>query len=229
MRSGLLQVGGAPAAAGIIPACAGNTMLAHARNRPPWDHPHVCGEHPSLIETCTPEQGSSPRMRGTLVALVGREVRRGIIPAYAGNTSRSSPPSLQAWDHPRVCGEHSMSLRVHSASPGSSPRMRGTPVSARLVPAGVGIIPAYAGNTVFRSAIIRATRDHPRVCGNTSARSSAMGKVRDHPRVCGEHGGLVAGGFCVSGSSPRMRGTLEEHVVVHAGVFVQLEVEVLVT
>ena len=48
---------------------------------------------------------------------------------------------------------------------GSSPRMRGTPFRITEINWQIGIIPAYAGNTlIFTRASIRR-RDHPRVCG----------------------------------------------------------------
>ena len=66
--------------------------------------------------------------------------------------------------------------------------MRGTHVGYCDMPAIQGIIPAYAGNTVFE-----------RGCS---------GFVGDHPRICGEHGDDVVCRFWDTGSSPHMRGTL---------------------
>ena len=66
--------------------------------------------------------------------------------------------------------------------------MRGTPDLFFQIIQRLGIIPAYAGNTIMR-AILES--------GN-----------RDHPRVCGEHSPKRAGATMVRGSSPRMRGTL---------------------
>ena len=51
---------------GIIPACAGNT---HPRQPPPRtcrDHPRVCGEHAYQPMDEEADEGSSPRVRGTL-------------------------------------------------------------------------------------------------------------------------------------------------------------------
>ena len=66
--------------------------------------------------------------------------------------------------------------------------MRGTPAMPRYNAMSWGIIPAYAGNTPLL------------VTGRL--------KGRDHPRVCGEHSFSQAKGHLVTGSSPRMRGTL---------------------
>ena len=70
---------------------------------------------------------------------------------------------------------------------GSSPRMRGTRGAFARPKQNGGIIPAYAGNTLFESI------------------SADPG--RDHPRVCGEHQFSNVHGRQQRGSSPRMRGT----------------------
>ena len=128
-------------------------------------------------------------MRGTRLYDCFRHVIVGIIPAYAGNTDRTRSKCSVCRDHPRVCGEHSPISTRRTVSPGSSPRMRGTPKRVMVNTRSNGIIPAYAGNTV-----------------NTPG-----GEVlyRDHPRVCGEHAETVKNDRTLPGSSPRMRGTLD--------------------
>ena len=69
---------------------------------------------------------------------------------------------------------------------GSSPRMRGAPISAIVKDDPLGIIPAYAGSTRGECCKISALEDHPRVCGEHSI------------RLWVEYRGV--------GSSPRMRG-----------------------
>ena len=56
--------------------------------------------------------GSSPRMRGTPLAVPRVRSLQGIIPAYAGNTDACHPDGRVDWDHPRVCGEHSVAGQV---------------------------------------------------------------------------------------------------------------------
>ena len=131
--------------------------------------------------------GSSPRMRGT------QEVQpRGLddvrfIPAYAGNAYRF-PPSLNSTPvHPRVCGERRTRGGGLSASSGSSPRMRGTPRTW--------------GHWFFHNRFI------PAYAGNAGVFSSWADSETVHPRVCGERQCTVTREVCVSGSSPRMRGT----------------------
>ena len=131
--------------------------------------------------------GSSPRMRGTHVAGAEGVEQSGIIPAYAGNTANPRRFSTCGRDHPRVCGEHDGADRTLSVSTGSSPRMRGTQVFCDDLSTRLGIIPAYAGNTLKCATMYTW--------------------VRDHPRVCGEHAHRNDNGTNDMGSSPRMRGT----------------------
>ena len=127
-------------------------------------------------------------MRGTLLGVRIPDGAMGIIPAYAGNTPASRRSPTSPGDHPRVCGEHLREVRAQFGQRGSSPRMRGTPYADGADLNQLGIIPAYAGNTVP---------------SRPSARNPG-----DHPRVCGEHLRLQACGGVRRGSSPRMRGTL---------------------
>ena len=152
-------------ACGIIPAYAGNTVHGVSHLIPIGDHPRVCGEHMSVLSTSAFGTGSSPRMRGTPLNGRGAEPLAGIIPAYAGNTFNIMMCHWNLRDHPRVCGEHDLIRNLTSYYGGSSPRMRGTPVSRLRFYRIRGIIPAYAGNTGWPSYRAMAMRDHPRVCG----------------------------------------------------------------
>ena len=154
------------------------------------DHPRVCGEHRCSFHNLLALAGSSPRMRGTPLICFLMSANAGIIPAYAGNTSQCAALRALLRDHPRVCGEHLYRPFSGGYSRGSSPRMRGTRKEVSDEPKGLGIIPAYAGNTMD---LIRA-----------------MAVLRDHPRVCGEHVRLSSPSSRESGSSPRMRGTPRE-------------------
>ena len=74
---------------GIIPACAGSTQSGTARHLfHGSDHPRMCGEHSSEIESVDESQGSSPHVRGALLQLVRKVHICGIIPACAGSTLR---------------------------------------------------------------------------------------------------------------------------------------------
>ena len=87
-------------------------------------------------------------MRGTpSFQPIGIEYR-GIIPAYAGNTILMETLPTDRRDHPRVCGEHMPIGWKLAVSLGSSPRMRGTRWNLQYERRFLGIIPAYAGNTL---------------------------------------------------------------------------------
>ena len=130
-------------------------------------------------------------MRGTPSSGIRAPEPTGIIPAYAGNTTRHRRRWSSWRDHPRVCGEHRHDHGGSRFRGGSSPRMRGTHLRHLHFLDFTGIIPAYAGNTPAG----QPPTDHR----------------RDHPRVCGEHFKVAIERLNSWGSSPRMRGTLVEH------------------
>ena len=111
---------------GIIPALAGNTRkdkYAYADLR---DHPRACGEHAERLSVKKSLPGSSPRLRGTLTGDLFLHTVQGIIPALAGNTGSTTTTVPPNGDHPRACGEHSLSRNSPISAQGSSPRLRGT-------------------------------------------------------------------------------------------------------
>ena len=71
---------------GLIPACAGKTVLVCQVFVERSAHPRVCGENPPTGNVLEYTQGSSPRVRGKLVLIfiVNFDVR--LIPACAGKT-----------------------------------------------------------------------------------------------------------------------------------------------
>ena len=81
-----------------------------------------------------------------------------------------------------------MSAILLPSTTGSSPRMRGTRTGRRPQRPRERFIPAYAGNALHTCGVRRQHAVHPRVCGERSPT-----KGRD---------------MSITGSSPRMRGTL---------------------
>ena len=155
----------------FIPAGAGNTVCRG------WWHGY--------------QNGSSPRVRGTLRTTAISFSRCRFIPAGAGNTSRSCRFVTNTSVHPRGCGEHGCVSMVTRPSGGSSPRVRGTPPGYRAQWPGRRFIPAGAGNT----------RGKP----------SAYWRLSVHPRGCGEHSTQHRERSKTAGSSPRVRGTHGHH------------------
>ena len=172
----------------FIPACAGNSRTAARSRRRAAVHPRVCGELATPEGIAPRDNGSSPRVRGTLGARARRGCAARFIPACAGNSCPSSlrPPLTTV--HPRVCGEL-VRLGVCDA------------VFHRF-------IPACAGNSTALRPVAILVTVHPRVCGELSSRPRSRCARRSvHPRVCGELSGSTVLSRLSDGSSPRVRGT----------------------
>ena len=171
--------------------------------------------------------GSSPHTRGAHTPPQFAFADDGIIPAYAGSTTRALDWSSPLRDHPRIRGEHSCR-------------------SWRRSPPG-RIIPAYAGSTRFGRSWRRCRGDHPRIrgehstvkltcasksgssphtrgappegtqnfvrariipayAGSTTSSCGGRARCRDHPRIRGEHARRVLPVVDIGGSSPHTRG-----------------------
>ena len=154
--------------------------------RRPWDHPRVCGEQLGDNVQMVDTTGSSPRVRGAVRDALATVDDVGIIPAHAGSSHPSSRYRRCSRDHPRACGEQTLTAALVSSAMGSSPRVRGAVCRCVCGICRVGIIPARAGSSTDR-------------CAATSWR-------RDHPRACGEQFSLRMAQLVLSGSSPRVRG-----------------------
>ena len=135
------------ARSGIIPACAGSTLVESCRPVAARDHPRVRGEHQVVTGTWKGRLGSSPRARGAHRRHPRAVPARGIIPACAGSTLSPLPMIRMDRDHPRVRGEHQ---------------------AARNAAKRPGIIPACAGSTENFIGWPFQTGDHPRVRGEHS-------------------------------------------------------------
>ena len=136
-------------------------------------------------------------MRGEhLPDTIDRVRHPGIIPAYAGSTTRRYLHLRRGPDHPRIRGEHPDPSVFWTFSRGSSPHTRGAPQSQRHLRRADRIIPAYAGSTTIA----------------TSIRSTGW----DHPRIRGEHEVQLAGEDQPEGSSPHTRGARRRGAARHA-------------
>ena len=125
VRGKLIGCAGVRVDDGLIPACAGKTVnIPHCICEEPA-HPRACGENFIPRPRAAPFGGSSPRMRGKLMAKRAASRRAGLIPAHAGKTLGGIRFRWSAWAHPRVCGENPPAFYCRYGHPGSSPRMRG--------------------------------------------------------------------------------------------------------
>ena len=146
-RGTLYNRNAANVAKGIIPAFAGNTVLAVDQFCNIKDHPRIRGEHSSHSETSGQSPGSSPHSRGTLRFDPTIHPLPGIIPAFAGNTYNGGNKNVRNRDHPRIRGEHCIQHFLRSCPAGSSPHSRGTRPATAYGQHLARIIPAFAGNT----------------------------------------------------------------------------------
>ena len=110
----------------FIPACAGNASWNVTLLITTAVHPRVCGERGAPHEIRQGDCGSSPRVRGTLVASGVAGASRRFIPACAGNAPREWGCRFGTPVHPRVCGERMYRPPFFARGNGSSPRVRGT-------------------------------------------------------------------------------------------------------
>ncbi len=154
----------------FIPAGAGNTHCRWRRPRSFPVHPRGCGEHLTGWRLNTFSVGSSPRVRGTHRGLGRASDRSRFIPAGAGNTPRARGRLSTSPVHPRGCGEHSSIICCSVTTPGSSPRVRGTPVCCAENRIDWRFIPAGAGNTRRDRCAIAHWPVHPRGCGEHGRR-----------------------------------------------------------
>ena len=182
----------------LIPARAGNTVLAAERMSRASAHPRSRGEHRPIIDRNAWLSGSSPLARGTRHVLSVTERLPRLIPARAGNTSWGV--FLVAWvsAHPRSRGEHSSSRAWTRKLRGSSPLARGTLSSVEGDCDLHRLIPARAGNTLKSRLMFQLVAAHPRSRGEHTPVRSMMSI---HP-----------------GSSPLARGTLTVPVPVKTAV-----------
>ena len=131
----------------ITPADAGKTATVPARACAVSDHPRGCGENAFAMRSASSVPGSPPRMRGKLPLLIEGIVKGRITPADAGKTSARLSRQTFRLDHPRGCGENTMSPFLYKAVSGSPPRMRGK-LNCRVTSSTrIRITPADAGKT----------------------------------------------------------------------------------
>ena len=150
---------------GLIPARAGKTSDGGRQTTTLSAHPRAGGENFCDDDARRGEAGSSPRRRGKQRMRGTRAAQWGLIPARAGKTSWSRPPTLTARTHPRAGGENECRHCGHLPAPGSSPRGRGKPTANPSELSSTRLIPARAGKTRGELRLLRGPAAHPRAGG----------------------------------------------------------------
>ena len=158
--------------------------------------------------------GSSPHTRGARFAAERARLDGGIIPAYAGSTTRRQRRSASPRDHPRIRGEHAASGLWLTTFSGSSPHTRGALEEVARVARVAGIIPAYAGSTAHGMPTITRARDHPRIRGEHSAQpSSSLSSAGSSPHTRGAPLGILRQGG-LPGTIPAYAGSTLKYLVI---------------
>ena len=175
----------APAGNGSTPPCSPGRFAVH---------PRACGERSLTLARYFTTTGSSPRLRGTVRQALRAAEQGRFIPAPAGNGD--TPPYRETREavHPRACGERAVLSGGWGGECGSSPRLRGTGLEVVVAQLVARFIPAPAGNGTPPVNPESPFPVHPRACGER-----VIGEVRWVGRT---------------GSSPRLRGTGDQHLVV---------------
>ena len=113
----------------ITPAYAGKSVLLVFQSAVNRDHPRICGEKLPRTLRPSPRKGSPPHMRGKVNEKKANGFDIRITPAYAGKSTLLCFPAEPGWDHPRICGEKSLSGTDTGRKEGSPPHMRGKGIS----------------------------------------------------------------------------------------------------
>ena len=191
---------------GLIPACAGKTPRGVLCRLGARAHPRMRGENVDFLITRRVDTGSSPHARGKLGVLTRVTFNAGLIPACAGKTypSHCQPGTLTA--HPRMRGENFSSCSSVVSGLGSSPHARGKPQPVQDALAGVRLIPACAGKTLF-IAVHRCSSlgSSPHARGKPIHVLLVRGMVRLIPACAGKTAGFATAGP-LGAAHPRMRG-----------------------
>ena len=147
VRSRRHQGRGHRATAGIISACAEQTLRRRHPHRRIPDHLRVCGADGLPPIRAYISAGSSPRVRSRLIA-VSVEVRiLRIISACAEQTAAGTSSIFASLDHLRVCGADFCGPLLGVALAGSSPRVRSRLRYCHRTAANTRIISACAEQT----------------------------------------------------------------------------------
>ena len=139
----------------LIPARAGKTGASRSCPLPSRAHPRACGENTVRETGSVLRRGSSPRVRGKPGPCSDPPTPARLIPARAGKTSTPTSKAYPRRAHPRACGENNHQTLPDPPHWGSSPRVRGKPLSPLTPSASVRLIPARAGKTQGPSRFVQ--------------------------------------------------------------------------
>ena len=113
--------------------------------------------------------------------------KRRIIPTRVGTSRQNEPCNISPQDHPHACGDKVYLYCLWYTFEGSSPRVWGQELIAKIGEVVNGIIPTRVGTRAARRASFAATWDHPHACGDKPTRVGLrVGIAGSSPRVWGQ-------------------------------------------
>ena len=171
-----------------IPACAGEPIPVDLIDWTGGVYPRVCGgTQPGHDDVGSP-RGLSPRVRGNRGEGDTGTAPNGSIPACAGEPGRGSARIWSIAVYPRVCGGTAEVIARNAFRVGLSPRVRGNQGRAGDSYAGLGSIPACAGEPGVNGIEVELHGSIPACAGEPVPRSLSLAAILVYPRVCGGTG-----------------------------------------
>ena len=191
-------------------------------------HPHLRGEHQSLIPFNSVSTGSSPPAWGTSHKVCKRGIRQRFIPTCVGNIQKHFERLYQIPVHPHLRGEHIANITSTMTPAGSSPPAWGTCKvdkfslsSHRFIPTCVGNIgtkqkvtetrfgssPPAWGTLTEDGQNVQDLRFIPTCVGNIRNGWDSYYGQTVHPHLRGEHLNRLFDRNVEIGSSPPAWGT----------------------
>ena len=145
-------------------------------------------------------------MRGKVTSVKLMYCNTRITPAYAGKRRLSHLPEKPVWDHPRLCGEKTLTLLYTKVPIGSPPPMRGKVLGDLDGENSMGSPPPMRGKGENVTVKTWRRRITPAYAGKRDLVTVSACVDEDHPRLCGEKDNVSLISFNVLGSPPPMRG-----------------------
>ena len=151
------------------------------------DHPHACGENPTVPAFQHAGAGPSPRVWGKPWRPRRGKTSGRTIPTRVGKTPPPCPSHAGKPDHPHACGENAVVVHAIRSKHGPSPRVWGKRRD-HLQPAVMRrTIPTRVGKTETVFLWWPNKPDHPHACGeNVSVRAVPAMVLGPSPRVWGK-------------------------------------------
>ena len=158
--------------AGLSPRRRGNSTAGCGLSPHLRVYPRAGGGTRANASPRRSSTGLSPRRRGNQVQREVRDRREGSIPAQAGEPRSGSPTRIPYRVYPRAGGGTVLPEKLDERLEGLSPRRRGNLCHGCYTGAGVGSIPAQAGEPYFPRSSTSDSRVYPRAGGGTRSRIS---------------------------------------------------------